>query len=130
MNKARFEEIAGEEFSRVPPKFAGRLKNVALLVEDRGDGRLLGLYQGVPATERGAGYGDLGTLPDTITLFYEPLMGEAVEFVHAGRTASLEEAVRFAIRETLWHEIAHQFGMDEEAVDQREGERTNRFKAL
>jgi predicted Zn-dependent protease with MMP-like domain len=127
MDRARFEEIAAEEFVKVPERFKSRLTNVALLVEDGAEGELLGLYQGVPLTERGEGYGALGTLPDTITLFYEPLLHEAEHLAHE-RTLESEEAVRVAIRETLWHEIGHQFGMSEEGVEHREGEGSNEFR--
>lgn len=129
MDKARFEEIAAEEFARVPERFARRLTNVALLVEDGEGSELLGLYQGVPATERGEGYGNLGTLPDTITLFYKPLLAEAA-YLATDRVLPFDEAVRQATRETLWHEIGHQFGMTEDDVEGREGEGTNRFTSV
>jgi predicted Zn-dependent protease with MMP-like domain len=127
MDQTRFEQIAAEEFAHTFPKYARHLKNIALLIEEAGDGTLLGLYHGVPETERGSEYGNLGTLPDTITLFYRPLLAEAQDFIQQKRAVSLEEAVRLAIRETLWHEIGHRFGMDEDAVDHRERAGTNRF---
>src|SRR5512146_1621757 len=96
-----FKQIAGEEFDAVPEKFKKRLVNVALLVEEAGDGTLLGLYHGVPLTRRGEGYGNLGTLPDTITLFYKPLLKEADELLEERRAETYAEAVRLAIRETL-----------------------------
>ncbi|OGG67678.1 hypothetical protein A3H77_00945 [Candidatus Kaiserbacteria bacterium RIFCSPLOWO2_02_FULL_56_11] len=126
MERAAFEQIAAEEFANVSNKLAGKLSNLALLIEEAGDGALLGFYRGVPRTERGEGYGNLGTLPDTITLFYRPLLGEAEAIVRERRIASYE-AVRVAIRETLWHEIAHHFGMDEDGVSAREEEGTNRY---
>ena len=126
MDRARFEEVAAEEFARVPERFAKRLDNVALLIEEVGSGTLLGLYHGVPATERGEGYGNLGTMPDTITLFYRPLLTEAQMMAHE-RNLPLDEAVRVAIRETLWHEIGHQFGLGEGTVEGREEEGTNHF---
>jgi len=48
---------------------------------------------------------------------------EAEELLHMDKAKSLEEAMRLAIRETIWHEVAHHFGMDEHEVRQREGER-------
>ena len=128
MTQEEFEKIAGEEFSAVPERFKKRLQNVALLIEEEGDGTLLGLYHGVPATERGEGYGNLGTLPDTITLFYKPLLQEAAELLARREAATFPQAVRRAIRETLWHEIGHQLGMSEEGVHEREEGRTNRFE--
>lgn len=127
MSPEEFERVAGEEFDAVPERFRRRLENVALLIEEEGDGTLLGLYHGVPATERGAGYGNLGTLPDTITLFYKPLLAEAKLLLEERRAETYAGAIRLAIRETLWHEVAHYFGMGEEGVHRREDEGSNRF---
>lgn len=127
MDRATFEALAGEEFDRVPLHFAHKLKNVALLVEEgtAGDG-LLGLYQGVPQTARGEYYS--GALPDTITLYYHPLLDEARQLLAQKRAGSYPDAVRLAIRETLWHEIGHHFGLDDPAIHAREDEGTNFYK--
>lgn len=139
MDRALFERIAQEEFSNVPERFARRIRNVALLLEEDPDAAvrakeglaqeetLLGIYHGIPASERGAFYG--GVLPDTITLYRLPLLGEAALLRREGRASDEEGAVRLAIRETLWHEIAHYFGMSEEVVHAREGGSTNYFGA-
>ncbi len=135
----RFEEIAAEEFAKVPEHFSRRIENLALLIEDepdeavrkeeglQGEDTLLGLYRGVPLAERGSYYGEGGTLPDTITLYRLPLLEEAAFLEEEGR-ADGEAAVRLAIRETLWHEIGHYFGLSEHAVHAREDERTNYFR--
>lgn len=139
MTNEAFEHIAAEEFSNVPKHFARRIQNVALLVEDepsnevrheeglRPNETLLGLYHGIPANERGDFYS--GVLPDTITLFRLPLLEEAVQVRGEGRAQTEEGAVRLAIRETLWHEIGHYFGLDEAAVHGREASQTNYFYA-
>jgi predicted Zn-dependent protease with MMP-like domain len=124
--RERFEEIAGEEFDRVPPKFAHRLDNVALLVEDGADPELLGLYHGIPQTARGEYYS--GALPDTITLYFQPLLEEAELLLEEKRARDYESAVRLAIRETLWHEIGHYFGLSDPEIHEREEEGTNEFK--
>ena len=134
ISQERFEELAAEEFPKaVPEKFHELIKNVVFLVEDEPDESvrkeedlgpgetLLGLYRGVPATARGDLYGVGMTLPDTIVLFRVPIEEEA-EFVMA-QGLSEEDAVRKVIRETIWHEVAHFFGMDEHEVRRREGER-------
>lgn len=138
IDEAGFERIAAEEFDRVPERFAKRLKNVALLVEDEpgeevrkeeglGPGEtLLGLYHGIPATERGDFYS--GVMPDTITLFRRPLLAEAGQLLAGRRAGDFDSAVRLAVRETLWHEIGHYFGLDEPHVHEREEAGTNDFR--
>lgn len=85
-----------------------RLDNVEVLVEDdppperRG---LLGLYEGIPLTERGLGY--FGVLPDRITLYRT-----TIEAAAAGDERSLREV----IRDTVIHEVAHFFGISDERL--------------
>ncbi|MDE2071634.1 MAG: metallopeptidase family protein [Patescibacteria group bacterium] len=123
MTREEFEKLVEEEFPRaVPEKFHHLLHNVDFLVEDEPDARtraehglkddetLLGLYRGVPHTARGDMYGVGATLPDSITLYQKPIEDEAA---HAGD-------VRMVIRETIWHEVAHHFGFDEDQVEDRE----------
>lgn len=134
MSEAEFAQIAEEEWRKIPPRFAERIKNVALLIEDDVDDEvraleglgpeesLLGLYRGIPLTERGSDYGAGMTFPDTITLYRLPILEEADEMDRAFR-----QAVRIVIRETIWHEVGHYFGLDEHDINLREGEQTNRF---
>ncbi len=125
-----FEKLVAEEFpDAIPEKFRSRVRNVAFLIEDepslalRQEERLgphmtlLGHYRGVPHTSRGDSYGIGNVLPDTITLFQIPLEEEARQW------GGGEENVRKAIRETIWHEVAHHFGMDEHEVREREAKR-------
>lgn len=119
MDKEEFERVVAEALDKVPVRFAERLKNVAILIEDGSPrGRLLGLYQGVPQTARGDGYGVGMTLPDTIKLYRETILA------HAEQTG---KPVAEVVQETVWHEIAHYFGMDEGAVHHREEEGTNHY---
>ncbi|MEK7135961.1 MAG: metallopeptidase family protein, partial [Patescibacteria group bacterium] len=113
-------------FLLIPERFRERIQNVALLVEDEPSEEvrireglsehetLLGLYQGIPATVRGDSYGIGPTVPDTITLFKLPIE-------EAG--GNVPEEVRKVVAETIWHEYAHYFGMDEDEVRFREGKR-------
>jgi len=137
MNNDDFERIVGEEFRKIPARFARRIENVALLLEDAPSEAvrreeslapqetLLGLYRGVPANERGDFYS--GVLPDTITLYRVPLLEEAKELLRTGRAQTEPEAVRLAVHETLWHEIGHYFGLAEQEVREREEAGTNRY---
>jgi predicted Zn-dependent protease with MMP-like domain len=136
-----FRALAGKAWDEVPSKFQKRIDNLALLIEDEpsadlrekeGLGEhetLLGLYHGIPENERGAGYGVGGTLPDTITLFRLPILEEAAELMQE-RGLSPEAAVDEALRETLWHELGHYFGLKEEEVRGRECEGTNRYPGV
>ena len=112
----QFEELVADGLNAIPEKFLYRLSNVAVVVEDepapaqraklrlRRDHDLFGLYEGIPQTRRGWGY--YGVLPDKITIFRKPILAHA---------ASAGE-VRQIVRDTVWHEIAHHFGMDEGRV--------------
>lgn len=141
-----FDALVAEAFEAVPEKFRAKVKNVALLVDEEPSAEmlrennvspghtLLGLYHGIPATERGAGYGVGATLPDTITVFRKPILEYAaaesgVDFEWGPPTEKMKKRIRDIIRDTIWHEIAHYFGMDEYEVDARETEGTNEFKA-
>jgi predicted Zn-dependent protease with MMP-like domain len=109
---ARFERLVDDAVTSLPPDLLAYLDNVQLTVEDlpapdplgEGDELLLGLYQGVPRTEREFG---AASLPDRITLFRRPLEARAQT------KAELAELVR----ETVVHEIAHHFGIDDDRLD-------------
>lgn len=119
MTREEFEKLVAVALDRVPEKFVKQLQNVAVLVEEgEDDGPELGLYHGVPRTERGDGYGLGGTLPDTITLFMRPILKEAEE---SGLS------VTQVVEETLWHEVGHYMGLSEDGVHKREEEGTNRY---
>ncbi|HEY9585058.1 MAG TPA: metallopeptidase family protein [Candidatus Paceibacterota bacterium] len=127
MTDERFEQLVSEGIEAIPPRFLAKLKNVAVVVADRPtfeqlkqnnvpkDETLLGLYEGVPLVERGEAYGGL-VLPDKITIFKLPILVEA---------AGNEDVVRCVVKETVWHEIAHYFGYDDEEIREREEEGTN-----
>jgi len=75
---------------------------------------LLGLYQGVPQTRRGQGYGLV--LPDKISIFQKPI--EAL--------CRFEEEIGAKVEEVVRHEIAHHFGLDEGTLRKIEGEKRSR----
>ncbi|RLV54999.1 metallopeptidase family protein [Aeromicrobium phragmitis] len=104
MSEDRFEELCVLALDQVPAQLAALLDNVVLFIEDDApaeDPHLLGLYDGVPLTERDAHYG--GTLPDRITIFRRPLLA----------ICDTEEDVVEEVRITVVHEIAHFFGIDD-----------------
>ena len=142
MTKEEFEQLVGEEFEwAIPAKFRPHIKNVAFLVDDepsaevrkveglQEDETLLGYYHGVPTPARGDWCGMGTTMPDTITLFQTPIEAEAAELEHSNilqnDRMTFEDCVRKVIRDTIWHEVAHHFGMDESEVRRREDDRDN-----
>jgi len=114
-----FEEIVKEGLKTIPEKFLEKLDNVDIVIEDeptpyqlsklraRKSSIIFGLYEGVPQTKRGP-YGQV--LPDKITIFQKPIE----------KAASSEEEIREIVKNTVWHEIAHHFGMDEKRVREAE----------
>ena len=104
-----FEQEVDEALASLPPDLAKAVSNVAIVVEDEPPpGQpLLGLYQGIPLTERGSGYA--GVLPDKITIYRGPL-----ERLY-GRD---RESLRRQIRRVVLHEVAHHFGISDERLEE------------
>jgi predicted Zn-dependent protease with MMP-like domain len=106
VTRREFEALVERGIERIPPRFRARLKNVAFLVENEPPERgLLGLYQGRPLTERSIS--DPFAMPDTITIYQGP---------HERMADEDEMEVRRLVEETVWHEVAHYFGLDEGQV--------------
>ncbi|MCV7191779.1 metallopeptidase family protein [Mycolicibacterium brumae] len=106
MTARRFEELVGDALDLIPPKLAGAIDNVVVLVADRNPDEpdLLGLYEGVALTERDTHYA--GSLPDTITIYRGALL----------RMCDSEEEVVEEVVITVIHEIAHHFGIDDDRL--------------
>jgi predicted Zn-dependent protease with MMP-like domain len=106
MERDKFEAIVAQALDDLPATFRERLTNVAIIVEDlppsgvEKQGLLLGLFHGIPRTEKSVFY---STPPDHIFLYQRNI--EAIS-----RT---EAEVRRMIRETLLHEVGHYFGLSE-----------------
>lgn len=106
MARTRFEELVAEALDGLPDDLAHRMDNVAVFVEDRPRQRgLLGLYQGVPLTERDASYAGM-VMPDRITIYREPILALCDD----------EPEVVRQVQITVVHEIAHHFGIDDERL--------------
>src|SRR6266567_64254 len=107
----QFSQLIGAALDELPKKYTDNINNVAIVYEDdpspeqrvqlklRGNQSLFGLYQGIPLPQRNAGYNLV--LPDKITLFKHPLLW-------ASHDAT---SLKANIKHTLWHEIAHHFGL-------------------
>jgi predicted Zn-dependent protease with MMP-like domain len=110
-----FQALINEALTELPGEHVKNIKNVAILYEEiptpeqrlkvnlRDNQTLLGLYEGVPLSQR---QGLTRTLPDKITLFKAPLQ------YHANTPAELKEQ----IKHTLWHEIAHYYGLNHDQI--------------
>lgn len=103
----RFADIADAALDGLPEDFLAALDNVAVVIEDEDpSGRhLLGLYEGIPQTDR---FEYAGVLPDKITIFRLPLCARAID----------EEDLAEQVRITVAHEIAHHLGIDDDRLDE------------
>jgi predicted Zn-dependent protease with MMP-like domain len=122
MKRERFEALVAEAVESLPEEFQDRMENVDVVVEDSpsrqqlgkntpGQGyTLLGLYEGIPLTERTTNYGLVP--PDKITIFQKPIEDSCA----SGDEVEIKEQVR----QTVIHEIAHHFGIDDERLDEIE----------
>jgi predicted Zn-dependent protease with MMP-like domain len=118
MDAARFEQLVDEAIESMPDEFKERLDNVDIVIadvptphqqkrSDRAKGEIiLGLYEGVPLTERTAGYSFV--MPDKISIFQKN-----IEAVFKNDKEIIEE-----IRRVVLHEIAHHFGIDDDRLDE------------
>jgi predicted Zn-dependent protease with MMP-like domain len=113
MSEADFEAAVSDALDQIPPELAKTMSNVAIFIEDDytpqpgedPDTVLLGLYEGVPLTERDSWW-DAGSLPDRITIFRQPIVE-----ISASREDVIEE-----VTVTVVHEIAHHFGISDERL--------------
>jgi predicted Zn-dependent protease with MMP-like domain len=120
MTRDTFLALVDEAMGTVPARFRDALVNIAIVVEDEPNevqlaeagieapDTLLGLYEGVPLTERQWSHGN--NLPDKITLFQGPIEDVSDD----------EDDTVIAIGETLIHEIGHYFGLSEEEIEEIE----------
>jgi predicted Zn-dependent protease with MMP-like domain len=113
MNHDQFEAVVRDAVSRLPEWVREALQNIDILVTDEADEQLdpdgqdlLGIYLGVPLTERDSNHA--GELPDVIYIFRRP---------HLDLNLPPDE-LRDEIAKTLIHEIAHYFGIDDDHLDE------------
>ncbi len=116
MEQEDFEKLVEEAVADLPKEIRQKMKNVAITIDQnptreqlgkvgtkQGD-FLLGLYEGIPEIAWGKGFG--GNLPDKITIFQE-----SIEMF-----AKTPEDIKKLVKNVVWHEVAHHFGIDERAV--------------
>lgn len=122
VSKEKFEALVNEGLKAIPKRFLEKLNNVTVTTDNRpnqeqryarkikANDLLLGLYEGVPQTRR---WEYNLALPDKITIFQEPIE----------TLANSEADIRKLVADTVWHELAHHFGMDEGRVRAAEKKR-------
>lgn len=115
----RFQALIDEALGELPKKSLDHLKNVAILFEDEPTleqreklqllpyQSLYGLYEGIPLPFR---QGQHTTLPDRITLFKLPVLASSAN----------ETALKEQIKHTLWHEVAHYYGLNHDQIQDLE----------
>ena len=107
-----FDQLVRQALDALPPDLRTEIANVEIAVEEEPPPgmRLLGLYEGIPLTRRGGGYGAplySGALPDKITIYRGPLVR-----LYGSDPARLATEVR----RVVWHELAHHFGISDERL--------------
>jgi predicted Zn-dependent protease with MMP-like domain len=126
MPDEEFSRLIAECLDELPEQYVTGLKNVLITYEDTAteeqrnkqrlhmDQTLLGLYEGIPLTKRAMATsitsGQLATMPDRITIFKHPLL----------RISNGLDDLRARVKHTLWHEIAHYYGLDHDRIHEIE----------
>ncbi len=116
----QFNDIIATSLDELPDKYTSKINNVLITYEDapsheqraklnlRCDQTLFGLYEGVPLPARGSGYQLV--LPDKITIFKKPILHQSHDL----------ESLKSQVKHTLWHEVAHYFGLNHDRIHEIE----------
>lgn len=117
LSDEQFDTLITRAMDELPQDYIRGLENVAIVMADepteeqkmkmklRENTILLGLYEGIPLTQRGGNYSFV--LPDKITLFKYSIL----------RVVRSEDELYEQIKRTLWHEIAHYYGLNHAQMD-------------
>lgn len=120
VSQKQFEDYIADALDALPQRYQAKLNNVVIVAEDdpsddqrrklhlQEGSTLFGLYEGIPLTRRGGNYS--GVLPDKITIFKNPTEARV----------DSEAALKEQIRHTVWHEVAHYYGLDHIDIHARE----------
>ncbi len=117
IDDAQFRQIVADAIDAIPEKYGKHIDNVAFIVEDQPTAvqrkklrlqhnqSLFGLYEGIPLVQRGANYNLV--LPDKITIFRIPILWHCETL----------NQVRDVVKNTIWHEVAHYYGLDHDKIE-------------
>lgn len=112
----KFNSLVSDAIDNIPSQYQSKLKNVLFKIEDlptpeqrkklglRDCDALFGLYEGVPLTGRNGAVHSI--VPDVITIFMHPMIDIYND----------EITLKKQIFETIWHEVAHYFGLDHKMI--------------
>jgi len=118
-----FERLVSEAIDSLPHTYTDNMNNVVIVVEDEPTPEqrqklhlingvtLYGLYEGIPLTNRSGNYSLV--LPDKITIFRNPIIAGSEDII----------ALKEHIKRTVWHEIAHHYGLDHDRINELEQKR-------
>ncbi|MGB7963708.1 MAG: metallopeptidase family protein [Propionicimonas sp.] len=109
MGDDRFDALVSDALDGVPARLLDLVENCVVIIEDEpdpGEPDLFGYYDGIPLSQRDSGYG--AVLPDRIVIFRGPLLRHCLD----------EAEVVSEVRITVWHEVAHFFGIDDDQLDE------------
>jgi predicted Zn-dependent protease with MMP-like domain len=120
MDVDAFAALVSEALEGLPEEFLNRLENIQVDVEEwpteqemldagleaNDRSQLLGLYHGVPLTDRSSQY---MAFPDRITVYMRPILAFA---------GTDEKAISEQVRHTVVHEIAHYYGIDDDRLEE------------
>lgn len=120
MEREKFEKLAEEALAQIPKKFKKLISNLALIVEEKPSreiyertgssplSSILGHYHGVPFKHRGPFYGNIP--PDVIVIYQKPIEN----------ICSTEEEIKKKVKEVVFHEIGHYFGLSDKELKEIE----------
>ncbi|MFT3860773.1 metallopeptidase family protein [Micropruina sp.] len=109
MSEERFDQLVDQAIAQIPTDLAALVQNCVLVIEPRAaepDPDLLGFYDGIPLSQRDSWYS--GVLPDRIVIYRDAILDLCDD----------ERQVVDEVRITVWHEVAHYFGIDDERLDE------------
>jgi predicted Zn-dependent protease with MMP-like domain len=116
VDRKTFESLVSKGVENLPKIYREKINNIAFIVEDlpsqqqrvqlelANNQTLFGLYEGVPLPQR---QGSLKIIPDKITIFQLPIESSVNNI----------EQLYDQVARTVWHEVAHYFGLDHEMID-------------
>jgi predicted Zn-dependent protease with MMP-like domain len=116
MERETFEQLVSRGLELIPEKFRQMMSNVTIVIEDYPTidqvkkahipkhSVLLGLYEGIPKTQRDTNYANV--LPDKITIFQKAIENSSID----------PREIEKIVANTVWHEIAHHFGLSEKEI--------------